>query len=35
MMWIDTRAVAVVGQQFAENSALLSSDVIHFAEVTA
>ena len=35
MMWIDTRAMAVVGQRFADNSVLLSSDVIHFAEVTA
>ena len=35
MMWIDTRVVAVVGQRFADNSALLSSDVIHFAEMTA
>ena len=35
MMWIDTRAMAAVGQRFADNSAFLSSDVIHFVGVTA
>lgn len=35
MMWIDTRAMAAVGQRFADNSAFLSSDVIHFVVVTA